>query len=69
MEKPHDLLSRREFEVFIAIVSGKSASAIAANLGLSVKTVNNHRGSLMAKLGMKSTADLVRYALRQNLVH
>jgi DNA-binding NarL/FixJ family response regulator len=67
-ERPHDLLSRREFEVFIAIVSGKSVSEIAADLGLSVKTVNNHRASVLSKLGVRSTADLVRYAVRQNLI-
>ena len=67
-ERPHDLLSRREFEVFIAIASGKSVSQIAAGLGLSVKTVNNHRASILAKLGVRSTADLVRYAVRQHLV-
>ena len=67
-ERPHDLLSQREFEVFIAIASGKSVSGIAADLGLSVKTINNHRASVLAKLGVKSTADLVRYALRQHLV-
>jgi DNA-binding NarL/FixJ family response regulator len=67
-ERPHDLLSRREFEVFIAVASGKSVSAIAADLGLSVKTINNHRAGVLAKLRVKSTAELVRYALRQHLV-
>ena len=67
-ERPHDLLSRREFEVFIAIAQGKSVSQIAAGLGLSVKTINNHRASILAKLGVHSTADLVRYAMRHNLV-
>jgi DNA-binding NarL/FixJ family response regulator len=67
-ERPHDLLSRREFEVFIAIASGRSVSEIAANLGLSVKTVNNHRAAVLTKLGMKTTADLVRYAVRQHLI-
>ncbi len=67
-ERPHDLLSRREFEVFIAIVSGRSVSGIAADLGLSVKTINNHRAAVLAKLGTKTTADMVRYALRQHLI-
>ena len=67
-ERPHDLLSRREFEVLIAVASGRSVSAIAADLGLSVKTINNHRANVLAKLGVKSTAELVRYALRQHLV-
>jgi DNA-binding NarL/FixJ family response regulator len=68
VERPHDLLSRREFEVFIAIVSGRSVSEIAADLALSVKTVNNHRANVLAKIGVKGTADLVRYALRQHLI-
>jgi DNA-binding NarL/FixJ family response regulator len=67
-ERPHDLLSRREFGVFLAIASGKSVSTIAADLGLSVKTINNHRASVLAKLEIKSTAELVRYAVRQHLV-
>lgn len=67
-ECPHDLLSQREFEVLIAIASGKSVSGIAADLGLSVKTINNHRANVLAKLRVKSTAELVRYALRQHLV-
>lgn len=68
IERPHDLLSRREFEVFLAVASGRSVSSIAADLGLSVKTVNNHRAAVLVKLGMKTTADLVRYALRQHLI-
>jgi DNA-binding NarL/FixJ family response regulator len=67
-ERPHDLLSRREFEVLIAVASGRTVSVIAADLGISVKTVNNHRANVLAKLGVKSTAELVRYALRQHLV-
>jgi two-component system invasion response regulator UvrY len=68
-EKPHDLLSPREFEVFIAIAEGKPARRIAAELGVSVKTVNNHRAAVLAKLGMSSTAELVRYAMRHQLIH
>jgi len=68
VERPHDLLSRREFEVFMAIVAGKPVRQIAAELGLSVKTVSNQRGSVLAKIGVKSTAELVRYALRHHLV-
>jgi DNA-binding NarL/FixJ family response regulator len=67
-EKPHDLLSPREFEVFIALGSGKGVGRIASELGLSVKTINNHRASVLAKLRVKTTADLIRYALRHDLV-
>ncbi len=67
-DRPHDLLSQREFEIFLAIAGGKPVSAIAAGLGLSVKTVNNHRARILVKLGMKSTAELVRYAIRYQLI-
>lgn len=66
--RPHDLLSQREFEVFLAIAAGKAVSQIARDLTLSVKTVNNHRARLMKKLGTKSTAELVRYAVRHELI-
>src|SRR5947209_14924544 len=67
-ERPHDLLSTREFEVFLAIAGGKRVSRLASDLGLSVKTVNNHRARILQKLGIKTTAELIRYALRNKLV-
>jgi two-component system, NarL family, invasion response regulator UvrY len=69
VERPHDLLSQREFEIFLSIASGKPVSQIAAELTLSVKTVNNHRARILQKLGMKNTAELVRYAIRHQLIH
>jgi DNA-binding NarL/FixJ family response regulator len=68
IERPHDLLSPREFEVFIAIASGKPVSGIASDLGLSVKTVNNHRARILMKLGKKTTGELIRYAICHNLI-
>jgi DNA-binding NarL/FixJ family response regulator len=68
-EHPHDLLSPREFEVFLSIARGKPAREIAADFGLSVKTVNNHRAHILEKLRIKSTAELVRYAMRHQLIH
>lgn len=67
--RPHDLLTRREFEIFLAVAGGKSVRTIAAELGLSAKTVSNHRTHILEKLGLKSTSDLVRYAIRQELIH
>jgi len=67
-ERPHDLLSPREFEIFLMIAAGKPANEIGAGLGLSVKTVYNHRARILMKLGMKSTAELIRYAIRQHLI-
>jgi len=41
---------------------------VAATLGISVKTVETHRASIMRKLGITSIVDLVHYAIRNNLV-
>lgn len=57
-------LTQREREVLDAIVQGQSNKAIANGLGLSAKTVEVHRASLMAKLGAHSVAALVRLALQ-----
>jgi len=61
-------LSKREFEVFRLLAEGRNVSAIAQNLNLSPKTVSNHRSHLMGKLKLTSTADLVRFAIRQGIV-
>lgn len=67
-ERPHDLLSKREFDIFLSIALGKPVSLIAGELGLSVKTVNNHRGRILEKLAMKSTSEVIRYAIRHQLI-
>ena len=61
-------LSNREFEIFRLLAEGRSVSEIAEDLNLSPKTVSNHRGNLMEKLGLKSTAELVLYAVRQGVI-
>ena len=64
-ERPlHQDLSEREFQVLCAIASGKTVSAIAEQLFISVKTVTTHRGHILHKLGVHSIVDLVRYAAR-----
>lgn len=50
------------------IAGGKPASQIAAGLGLSVKTVNNHRARILRKMAMKSNAELIRYAIQHQLI-
>lgn len=57
-------LSERELEVFRLLAGGQNSKKVAALLGISSKTVDNHRGSIMAKLGLESVADLVRLAIR-----
>jgi len=67
-DRPHDLLTQREFEVFLSLASGKAVSQIAGELGISVKTVSNHRMHILQKLGVHTTADMIRYAIRHQLI-
>jgi DNA-binding NarL/FixJ family response regulator len=60
-------LSEREHEVLRLIVSGCSNRVIAERLFISTKTVDSHRTNVMRKLGIHSTADLVRHALKTGL--
>jgi DNA-binding NarL/FixJ family response regulator len=63
----HTLLSNREFEVFRLLVAGEGPTGIAERLHLSVKTVSTHKTRILDKMGMASTADLVRYAVEKGL--
>ena len=64
---PHTRLSNREFEVFRLLVTGRGPTEIAGQLRLSVKTVSTHKTRIFEKMGMDSTADLVRYAVDKGL--
>ena len=69
-EKPlHETLSDREYEVLCLIASGKTVGDIAGELSLSDKTVSTYRARLLEKMGMKTNADLTRYAIMNQLVH
>ncbi len=65
---PVDLLTGREREVLQHIAEGKTNKEIAVLLGLSVYTVEAHRGRVMEKLNLHSTGELVRFALRNGLI-
>jgi two-component system invasion response regulator UvrY len=65
---PHETLSDREYQVFCLIAGGKQVSQIAKELSLSVKTISTFRSRVLAKLAMKTNADITRYALKQGLV-
>ena len=67
-ELPPDPLSPREHEVLQLVAEGKTSKEIARLLGVSVKTAENHRTRIMARLGIHETAGLVRYAIRRGLV-
>lgn len=63
-----DTLTCREREVVQLIAEGHSNKQVGEKLAISLKTVEAHRGSAMHKLGLTSTAALVRYAVRNKLV-
>jgi two-component system invasion response regulator UvrY len=64
----HELLSAREFQVLRMIASGKTVKDIAEEIALSVKTVSTYRARILDKTGMKTNAELIRYALQTQLV-
>ena len=61
-------LSSREIEVLRLIASGRSSNEVGEILSLSGRTVEAHRASIMRKLGLKSTASLVKYAIERGYV-
>ncbi len=61
-------LTAREQEVLELIASGHSSPEIARRLGVSTRTVDSHRARLMNKLGLRKTAGLVRFAVREGLI-
>ena len=64
---PHAVLSDREMEVLRLLGQGKRPSQIADEMALSVKTISTYRARLLEKLGLQSTAELVRYAIEHRL--
>ena len=65
---PGTPLTPREREVLQLLAEGKTNKEVAAALGIGLKTVETHRMNLMAKLGLHSVVDLVRYAIRNGIV-
>ena len=63
------LLSPRQFEIFCKLAEGQSATDIARELNLSPKTVNNHRSDIMAKLQLKNSVELSRFAIRHGIIN
>ncbi len=64
---PPDIhLTRREREILELVVKGHTSHEIAEKLSISARTVETHRFNLLNKLGVKNTADLVRFALSNN---
>ncbi len=66
-DPPAEILTPREIEVLLLIVQGYTNRQIAAELSLSVRTVEGHRSNLTDKLGLHSRVDLVRYVREHSL--
>jgi two-component system invasion response regulator UvrY len=65
---PHERLSDREFLVLRLIASGKTPTAIAKELTLSVKTISTYRMRILEKMSMSNNAELTHYAIQNKLV-
>jgi len=65
---PHELLTHREFGIFQLIADGKSITAIAEQLSISISTVSTYRSKILTKMNLRSNAELTRYALENKLI-
>lgn len=64
----HDVLSNREYQIFLELASGIRPSDIADRLSVSIKTVATHRARILKKMGMENNAELTLYASRHQLL-
>jgi DNA-binding NarL/FixJ family response regulator len=64
---PNDL-TKREFEILGLVATGRTNKEVAENLFISVKTVETHKTHILEKLGLRNTAELVKYAIKNNII-
>ncbi|HLW99323.1 MAG TPA: response regulator transcription factor [Candidatus Acidoferrales bacterium] len=67
-ETVHDRLTSREREIVQLLAEGKSSKEVATSLGISVKTAETHRANIMRKLQLHTVSELVRYAVRNQII-
>jgi two-component system, NarL family, invasion response regulator UvrY len=67
-EVPHETLSAREKQIFLLIANGMSINQISEKLHISPKTVSTHKFRIMQKLALTTTSELVRYAIRHQVI-
>lgn len=65
---PHEHLSKREFQVFCLIVSGKKNKEIAQELSVSMATISTHRANILEKMGLKNSSELLYYAFKNGFL-
>ncbi len=63
----HENLTDREYQILCKLASGMSVSGIASEMFLSVKTISTYRRRILDKLDMKNNAELIHYAINNNL--
>jgi DNA-binding NarL/FixJ family response regulator len=68
IRKQYKILSEREYEVFIDLAKGLKPAQIAQKYEIKSKTVSTYRNRIFEKMSFKSNADLVKYAIKNNLV-
>ena len=64
----HEMLSKREFQVFFKLAGGLSPTDIAAELNISIKTVSTYRTRILEKMSLRTNAELIYYAIKNGLV-
>jgi DNA-binding NarL/FixJ family response regulator len=64
----HEALSARENQILRKLAAGKTPTEIAKELSISIKTVSTYRRRVMAKLQLKNTAEIIRYAIKYGLI-
>ena len=67
-ETPRTRLTPRQREIVLLLAEGKSSKEVAVALGLSVKTAETHRANIMRRLECHSISELVRYAVRNEII-
>jgi len=65
---PYSTLTFREREVLSLVAKGYANTEIGAQLEISPRTVESHRASFMRKLGLRTLAEVIRYALRRGIL-
>jgi DNA-binding NarL/FixJ family response regulator len=67
-ETMRDRLTSREREIVQLLAEGKSSKEVASSLNISVKTAETHRANIMRKLQLHTVSELVRYAVRNQII-
>ena len=69
IQNPHEVLSKREIEILKMFAEGFINKEIADKLFISIRTVESHKNHIMQKLNLKTQVELVKYAIRHNLIN